>query len=370
MCYYLGSSGDLRYTISKEAATWDQAYRQCLLENGTLAIINSEALRNKFNADIQTRSQEPLWVGRFVGYTQFIWIHGCYGNNSLPARQTFVLTDNSLVSCQYVCTGSLYIGMQGENCYCFDDIPRKTPLVPGINCQNACPGEVQLAQQSGNININYLSQCGKTDILNSVSVYKRVSPLEVDFITRSPDVGECIYYSIAVAKWYAGLCVERQLFTCDTNFCNQSPDECKLVSNQKHTWFEARQKCEGNGGYLSIVNKTTNSYFKNKNPSSSDVFFWTGLHRKEVEMWSHDATQQNIVKSDRCVFTYKDQQTGRWEYNIEFCTTAYRYVCIMDFKTTTMNPLPFVTSTAIPLPTVDQSAVAINITGGAEGVFG
>ncbi|XP_060563158.1 uncharacterized protein LOC132722654 [Ruditapes philippinarum] len=380
--FFVGSYADISFVLSRNEGTWQQASTSCKSIRGSLAILDNVQLQQAFDRDIQPAPGESVWVGRYIGYSQTVTIDGCYRNMSLVVKRSKILVNNYLVTCLRECQDTAYIGLQGQFCYCVDNIPQQAVSVPGVYCRRPCPGET--LDNSG----SQMSWCGSQEPqFNTVSMYRRLKPGEIQLDMNAPNQGECIAYNAKADKWLPLDCNQPKLFTCDRLQCTAPPNMCVLESNALNTWYQARIQCEGTTSRLATVNRTTNNYFKQK-VMFNDPVYWTAFHRKQVIVWSYDSSPKDIEQSDRCFAAIK--QNGKWQLVVDWCKKAHKYACVQEKQSTpspttpmsTISPqqtTPRVTrpatqptsagSTSETLPTVDPFATPLSVTASAGNNF-
>ena len=66
--------------------------------------------------------------------------------------------------------------------------------------------------------------------------------------------------------------------------CNGGLQQCMVESQARQNWYLARSMCEDINTHMSVTNTTSMTFFNNK-PLVGDLFYWTGLHRKEHRPW-------------------------------------------------------------------------------------
>lgn len=338
----VGTDADIQFVLSANTLSWPDAAIACKSIHRSLAALDSGILQKAFDQDIKSVIGEKVWVGRYIGYSSPVAAEGCYQNVTLGTRITKLLANNNnLMNCLHECSNSLYIGMQGQHCYCLPGLSAQASPVSGTYCQAQCAGEARA------VSTPQISQCGSQDVrVDTVSVFRKVLKDEIR-LDKSTQ-GECIAYNVRARIWQPQACNLPKVFTCDRQRCTGPQAICTIESNKPATWFEARQLCEENGGRLSIVNTTTGTYLNQIVGVIGDALHWTGWHRQESIVWSNDSNLEELVQSDRC-FAVARKPDGSWEWHIDRCDSRNKYACVQDtdlFSTTVSLTLAVNVSTA------------------------
>ncbi|XP_060080032.1 uncharacterized protein LOC132559434 [Ylistrum balloti] len=240
------------------------------------------------------------WIGAYVQYTKWIRFSGCF--HTYTQHMTSTLGSLSILECYKLC-GETRFGLSNNRCACFNT---SEPNIQNEYCDAIpCP-------------LNTEDICGYDDRILTQSC---LCWYEVVDLHSDNGIGNCktIFSSSGRREQLlTTLCHEDYKYICEG---------LDWFVNENVNWTEAALFCQRRKGrFYSGLSRA-------KKRISSNVYYWVGLFRKQIDNWTNNITSR--TKFD-CL-SASIRKDGRLHTFVTECHTQLPLLCDQTERQATRN---------------------------------